>query len=205
MLQTDGYAGYQHVCRDNPITSTWCWYQVRREFVDERTAAPSKKKGQQLGKEDLAIGKIYELQGIEQRIEDLAPIDKTAQRQQPSLKVVWRLRSGDPCLLAKEHVRVGPFQQRLWILPVFGAKRKADRGARREGITRSSSREVYPAELNLTQTQLIEPADQILGTQMGVAAQHLHGLAAGDRGDLLVAETGLDQTRDRLVAQVMKT
>ena len=51
---------------------------------------------------------------------------------------------------------------------------------------------------------LIQSRHQILSPQMGVALQHLHGLVPGDSGDLLVAETGLDQARDGLVAQVME-
>jgi hypothetical protein len=83
--------------------------------------------------------------------------------------------------------------------------RRTYRRLARRWITRSSSRGVYLAGSKLTYTQLIEPAHQVFGTQVGIAAQHLHGLVAGDRRDLLVAETGLDQARDRLVTQVMKT
>jgi hypothetical protein len=53
--------------------------------------------------------------------------------------------------------------------------------------------------------QLIEPGHQILGPKMRIASQHLHGLMTGDCRYLLITEPGLDQTRDRLVAQIMET
>ncbi len=34
--------------------------------------------------------------------------------------------------------------------------------------------------------------------------EQLHGFVSGDRGDLLIAGTGLDQTGDGLVTQVVK-
>ena len=82
VLQTDGYAGYNPVCRDNPITRIGCWDHARRKFVEASKAAPPKKQGQKVSKADVAIGKIRKLYAIEQRIEDLAPDQKTAQRQQ---------------------------------------------------------------------------------------------------------------------------
>mgnify|MGYP000290709576 CR=1 FL=1 len=44
VLQTDGYAGYNKVCRDNPITRIGCWDHARRKFVEASKAAPAKKK-----------------------------------------------------------------------------------------------------------------------------------------------------------------
>jgi transposase len=82
VLQTDGYAGYNKVCRDNPITRIGCWDHARRKFVEASKAAPAKKKGQKVSKADVAIGKIRKLYAIEKRIKDLAPNQKTEQRQQ---------------------------------------------------------------------------------------------------------------------------
>jgi hypothetical protein len=48
VLQTDGYAGYNQVCRDNPITRIGCWDHARRKFVEASKAVPSKKKGEQV-------------------------------------------------------------------------------------------------------------------------------------------------------------
>jgi len=55
VLQTDGYAGYNRVCRENSITRIGCWDPARRKFIDASKAAPAKKKG---SKADVAISKI---------------------------------------------------------------------------------------------------------------------------------------------------
>ncbi len=81
VLQADGYAGYNKVCRDNPITRIGCWDHARRKFVEASKAAPKKKKGQPVSKADVAISKIRKLYAIEARIKDLKPEQKTAQRQ----------------------------------------------------------------------------------------------------------------------------
>ena len=44
-LQTDGYAGYNRVCRENGLTRIGCWDHARRKFVEASQAAPAKKKG----------------------------------------------------------------------------------------------------------------------------------------------------------------
>ena len=81
VLQADGYAGYNKVCRDNPITRIGCWDHARRKFVEASKASPAKKKGNKVSKADVAIGKIRKLYAIETRIKDLAPNQKTEQRQ----------------------------------------------------------------------------------------------------------------------------
>jgi transposase len=94
VLQTDGYAGYNKVCRDNPITRIVAsWDHARRKFADASKAAPSKKKGQKVSKADVAIGKVRKLYAIEQRIKDLAPSEKTAQRQQLAQPVLGDLKT----------------------------------------------------------------------------------------------------------------
>ena len=57
-LQTDGYAGYNRVCRENGLTRIGCWDHARRKFVEASKAAPVKKKGTKVSKADVAIGKI---------------------------------------------------------------------------------------------------------------------------------------------------
>lgn len=84
VLQTDGYAGYNQVCRDNAITRIGCWDHARRKFIEASKAAPSKKKGQKVSKADVAVGKIRKLYAIENKIKDLEPTQKTAQRQKLS-------------------------------------------------------------------------------------------------------------------------
>jgi transposase len=81
VLQTDGYAGYNKVCRDNPIQRIGCWDHARRKFIEASKAAPKKKKGQKVSKADVAIGKIRKLYAIEDRIKALEPEQKTEQRQ----------------------------------------------------------------------------------------------------------------------------
>ena len=81
VLQTDGYAGYNKVCRENAITRIGCWDHARRKFVEASKAAPAKKKGQKVSKADVAIGKIRKLYAIEDRIKDLKPEHKAEQRQ----------------------------------------------------------------------------------------------------------------------------
>ena len=39
---------------------------------------------------------------------------------------------------------------------------------------------------------------------MCVTPQHLHRFVAGDRGNFLIPEAGFNQTRDRLVAEIVK-
>lgn len=92
VLQTDGYAGYNQACRDNPITRIGCWDHARRKFVEASKATPTKKKGQKVSKADVAIGKIRKLYAIEQRIEDLGLEQKTAQRQQLARPVLDDLK-----------------------------------------------------------------------------------------------------------------
>jgi hypothetical protein len=55
-LQTDGYAGYNKVCRENAITHVGCWDHARRKFVESAKAMPAaKKKKGQVSKADVAI------------------------------------------------------------------------------------------------------------------------------------------------------
>ena len=81
------------MCRDNPIQRIGCWDHARRKFVEASKAAPPKKKGQKVSKADVAIGKIRKLYAIEQRIKDLEPTQKAAQRQQLSQPVLKDLKT----------------------------------------------------------------------------------------------------------------
>ena len=92
VLQVDGYAGYNRVCRENPITRIGCWDHARRKFVEASKAAPAKKKGSKVSKADVAIGKIRKLYLIEDRIKDLEPEQKKAQRQALSRPVLDYLK-----------------------------------------------------------------------------------------------------------------
>ena len=93
VLQVDGYGGYNRVCRDHPITRIGCWDHARRKFVEASKAAPAKKKDSKISRADVAIGKIRKLYAIEERIKDLEPEQKKAQRQELSLPVLDDLKA----------------------------------------------------------------------------------------------------------------
>jgi transposase len=93
VLQTDGYAGYNKVCRENPIIHIGCWDHARRKFIDASKAAPKKKKGQPVSKADVALSKIRKLYAIERRIEGLDLEQKTQQRQQLAQPILDDLKS----------------------------------------------------------------------------------------------------------------
>ena len=92
-LQTDGYAGYNRVCRENGLTRIGCWDHARRKFVEASQAATAKKKGTKVSKADVAIGKIRKLYAIEKRIEKLPQEEKTRQRQQLAQSVLDDLKA----------------------------------------------------------------------------------------------------------------
>ena len=92
-LQTDGYAGYNKVCREQGLTRIGCWDHARRKFVEASKAAPAKRKGAKVSKADVAIGKIRKLYAIEKRIRDLDPEEKTRQRQQRAQPVLDDLKA----------------------------------------------------------------------------------------------------------------
>ena len=93
VLQTDGYAGYNKVCRDNSIQRIGCWDHARRKFVEASKVAPSQKKGQKVSKADVAIGKIRKLYAIEERIKGLEPEQKTEQRQRLAQPILDDLKA----------------------------------------------------------------------------------------------------------------
>jgi len=84
VLQTDGYAGYNRVCWENPITRIGCWDHARRKFVEASKATPAKKKGDQVSKADIAIGKIRKLYAIESRIGQYTPASGRYTARQPN-------------------------------------------------------------------------------------------------------------------------
>jgi transposase len=92
-LQTDGYAGYNQVCRDNDITRIGCWDHARRKFVDAIKGMSAKQKQcKKVSKADVALSKIRKLYKIEGDIKSLSPDDRYAQRQQLSLPILKDLK-----------------------------------------------------------------------------------------------------------------
>jgi transposase len=88
VLQVDGCASYNRVCRENALTRIGCWDHARRKFVEASQAMPAQKKGAKVSKADVALGKIRKLYTIEKRIESLGPEQKRQQRQALSLPVL---------------------------------------------------------------------------------------------------------------------
>jgi transposase len=109
MLQTDGYAGYNRACRENPITRIGCWDHARRKFVEASKAASAKKKGDKVSKADIAIGKIRKLYAIESRIEKLSAAQKTEHRQQLSRPVLDDLK-----IWLKKNISLIPKDSLTW-------------------------------------------------------------------------------------------
>lgn len=95
VLQTDGYPGYNKICRNSNITRIGCMDHARRKFVEASKAAPSKKsKGRgTVSKADVAIGMIRKLYRIESKIEGLEPEQKREQRQQLSVPLLNDLKA----------------------------------------------------------------------------------------------------------------
>jgi transposase len=93
VLQVDGCASYNRVCREQSLTRIGCWDHARRKFVEASQAMPAQKKGAKVSKADVALGKIRKLYAIEKRIESLAPEQKRQQRQALSLAVLEEFKS----------------------------------------------------------------------------------------------------------------
>jgi len=91
VLQTDGYAGYNKVCRENKLTRIGCWDHARRKFIEASQAAPANKQNK-VSKADEGLGQIRKLYAIEKRIKDLEPEQKTQQRQALSKPILDELK-----------------------------------------------------------------------------------------------------------------
>lgn len=93
-LQTDGYAGYNQVCRDNDIIRIGCWDHARRKFMDAIKGMSTKqKRSQKVSKADVALSKIRKLYAIEDDIKSQSPQERYEQRQQLSLPNLKDLKS----------------------------------------------------------------------------------------------------------------
>ena len=92
VLQVDGCASYNRVCRENALTRIGCWDHARRKFVEASQAMPAQKKGSKVSKADVALSKIRKLYAIEKRIESLGPEQKRQRRQELSLPALEELK-----------------------------------------------------------------------------------------------------------------
>lgn len=92
-LQTDGYAGYEAVCKQEGITQVGCWDHARRKFTDAKKGEAkqsSKKtlKNPRASKADIALSKIRKLYAIEDDIKLLSAPEKKIQRQSRSKPIL---------------------------------------------------------------------------------------------------------------------
>ncbi len=85
-LHSDGYSGYDAVCKSAQIIQLGCWDHARRKFTDAKKAAADagKSAAGTVAKYAVALGKINALYAIEREIAPLTPAEKTIQRQQRS-------------------------------------------------------------------------------------------------------------------------
>ena len=90
-LQTDGYAGYNEVCKTNNLIHLGCWDHARRKFKDAEKAQPKGKKSKTT-KADRALIYINTLYSIERGIRLLSDGEKLEIRQKKAVPVLDKLK-----------------------------------------------------------------------------------------------------------------
>jgi len=85
-LQSDGYAGYHEVCKQQNLIHLGCWDHARRKFTDAKKSADKKGKKSKgkVAKFDIALNKIQKLYVVEQNIKSLSVEEKQQQRERCS-------------------------------------------------------------------------------------------------------------------------
>jgi transposase len=93
-LQTDGYAGYNAVCKKNGTVQLGCWDHARRKFKEAQDAQPKPKKGKakKITKADRMLSHINALYMIERQIKELPVDEKYQQRQLRSAPILNKLK-----------------------------------------------------------------------------------------------------------------
>jgi transposase len=89
-LQTDGYAGYNQVVRQEGITQLACWAHARRKFADIVKSGVSDEQSKRYANE--AIVFIKNLYKIERDIKDDPPDMKYKIRQEKSYPIINTIR-----------------------------------------------------------------------------------------------------------------
>ena len=84
-FQSDGYAGYDGVCKAKGISHLGCWDHARRKFIDSVKAAPKAKKSAKPSVAHVAVSKIDALYRIERKIETWNDEEKRLYRQEYSV------------------------------------------------------------------------------------------------------------------------
>jgi transposase len=90
-LQTDGYAGYNEVCRQNKLVHLGCWDHARRKFKEAQLAQPKGAKVK-VTKADMALSFINKLYLIERDIKQMSDAEKLSVRQQKSEPLLEKLK-----------------------------------------------------------------------------------------------------------------
>ena len=90
-LQTDGYAGYNEVCKQNNLTHLGCWDHARRKFKDAEKVQPKGKKVK-TSKAEQALSYINALYRIERGIKLLSNEEKLEVRQQRTVPILNKLK-----------------------------------------------------------------------------------------------------------------
>jgi len=90
-LQTDGYAGYNEVCRQNSLTHLGCMDHARRKFIEAQKAVQKRKKIKTT-KADMALSFINKLYKIEREIKNLTDEEKLTVRQEKSVALFKQLK-----------------------------------------------------------------------------------------------------------------
>ena len=91
-LQTDGYAGYNHVLNRDDLIGLGCWAHARRKFVEAQKALPKAKqnKGTKVQQALALIGKLYQ---IERAIAKSPSEERHQRRQHDSVVVVDQFKA----------------------------------------------------------------------------------------------------------------
>lgn len=90
-LQTDGYAGYNHVVQTEGITQLACWAHARRKFADIIKSGVSDTQSKKYAKE--AVTLIRKLYKIESEIKEDPPDTKYRIRQEKSRLIIDTIRA----------------------------------------------------------------------------------------------------------------
>ena len=91
-FQSDGYAGYDGVCKTKGICHLGCWDHARRKFIESIRAIPKGKKSAKPSIAHIAISKIDALYRIERQIKEWSEEDKKEYRQTHSMPKLVELK-----------------------------------------------------------------------------------------------------------------
>ena len=100
-LQTDGYAAYNEVCKQNGITQLGCWDHCRRKFKEAQQSEPKKKASTAPSKAVIALNLIAKLYAVEAQIKSLTAEEKWQQRQERSLPILNQLKEWSEAVSSK--------------------------------------------------------------------------------------------------------